>query len=156
MSLVLLFPGQGVQHAAMLPWLDAHPRAAAPLAALAQSLGADWRARLADEAWVTSNAIAQCLMTGASLAVWQVLAYFDVSTQAYILGFAGVGLALLPHPGQATPRQWTVAALVAAWGLRLGLHIADRSVIIVDMDRSSLRGRRGRQIYRKPVPDRQL
>ena len=87
MSLVLLFPGQGVQHAAMLPWLDEpqHPCAAAaaatpalsaltPLSPLAMSLGANWRARLSDAAWAHSNAVAQCLITGVSLAAWQVLA----------------------------------------------------------------------------------
>ena len=81
MSLVLLFPGQGVQHASMLTWLDAPPGpdprtapATPALAALAASLGADWRARLLDEAWATSNAVAQCLITGVSLAAWQLLA----------------------------------------------------------------------------------
>ena len=49
------------------------------------------------------------------------------SVWSLALGLAGVILALLPHPFEATPRQWVVAALVAAWGLRLGLHIAGRS-----------------------------
>ena len=35
MTLALLFPGQGVQHAAMLPWLEAEPLAAAVLAVMA-------------------------------------------------------------------------------------------------------------------------
>ena len=49
------------------------------------------------------------------------------SVWSLALGLAGVVLALLPHPLHATPRQWVVAVLVAAWGLRLGLHIAGRS-----------------------------
>ena len=75
MSLALLFPGQGVQHAAMLPWLDAEPLAAPSLKAMALAVGErDWRARMADEAWASSNRIAQPLMTGVALAAWAVLA----------------------------------------------------------------------------------
>jgi steroid 5-alpha reductase family enzyme len=45
------------------------------------------------------------------------------------LGAAGVAYALAPPPGGAGPtlRQIVVAALVAMWSLRLGLHIAERS-----------------------------
>ena len=43
-SLALLFAGQGTQHAAMLPWLEACPEAAATLTLIAAQLGADWRA----------------------------------------------------------------------------------------------------------------
>jgi [acyl-carrier-protein] S-malonyltransferase len=74
MSLALLFPGQGTQHPAMLPWLDAEPEAAPTLAALAAHIGADWRERLADSAWATDNAVAQVLLTGLSIAAWQCLA----------------------------------------------------------------------------------
>jgi steroid 5-alpha reductase family enzyme len=42
------------------------------------------------------------------------------------LGLAGLVLALVP--GEPTTRQIVVAALVAAWSLRLGLHIAQRSI----------------------------
>lgn len=44
------------------------------------------------------------------------------------LGLAGVGVALFPlngHPPSA--RQWLVAILIGTWGLRLGLHIAQRA-----------------------------
>lgn len=74
MSLALLFPGQGVQHPDMLRWIDDLPEAATPLAAMAARLGADWRVRLADDTWATSNRVAQCLMTGTSLAAWRALA----------------------------------------------------------------------------------
>jgi len=74
MRLALLFPGQGAQHAAMLPWLQAQPEAAPTLDALAQQLGADWRARLADPAWLHANVVAQPLLTGVCLAAWRVLA----------------------------------------------------------------------------------
>lgn len=46
------------------------------------------------------------------------------------LGIAGTGLALVPVAGTEYPttRQLAVAALVAIWGLRLGSHIARRSI----------------------------
>lgn len=74
MSVALLFPGQGTQHAAMLRWLESAPAARAALQALGAALGDDWRARLHDTAWAESNAVAQPLITGASLAAWAALA----------------------------------------------------------------------------------
>src|SRR5882724_5594610 len=51
----------------------------------------------------------------------------------FSVGLVGVGGALWPDAG-ATPnaRQWLVAALVAIWSLRLGIHIAIRSAGISD------------------------
>lgn len=44
------------------------------------------------------------------------------------LGAAGVGVALFPIDGEPpSSRQWLAAALIGAWGLRLGLHIAARA-----------------------------
>lgn len=44
------------------------------------------------------------------------------------LGAAGVGVALFPLDGEPpSSRQWLAAALIGAWGLRLGLHIAARA-----------------------------
>ena len=74
MSVALLFPGQGTQHEAMLPWLAAEEAARPLLAQLAATLGADWRARLADADWSQANAVAQPLVTGASVAAWAALA----------------------------------------------------------------------------------
>ena len=51
----------------------------------------------------------------------------------FSLGLVGAGSALWPISGMApNPRQWLVAALVAIWSLRLGLHIAVRSAGITD------------------------
>lgn len=50
--------------------------------------------------------------------------YVDV-VWTFSLGAAGVGVALAHGVGA---RRWLVAALVAAWALRLGLHILARSV----------------------------
>lgn len=68
MTLGLLFPGQGTQHAEMLRWLDARP--GTQVKAIVERFGADWRARMSDEHWATSNAVAQPLIVAASLAAW--------------------------------------------------------------------------------------
>ena len=74
MTVALLFPGQGTQHSAMLPWLESHDAARPVLARMADVLGGDWRARASDTAWAQSNAVAQPLVTGASVAAWTALA----------------------------------------------------------------------------------
>lgn len=74
MSLALLFPGQGVQHADMLAWVDAEPLAQPALTALSKQLSSDWRQRLAGPDWATANRHAQPLLTGLSLAAWACLA----------------------------------------------------------------------------------
>lgn len=74
MSLALLFPGQGAQHADMLPWLDSQADAAPALRALSHQLGRDWRAGLAEPAWTNANAVAQPLLAGVCIAAWQTLA----------------------------------------------------------------------------------
>lgn len=51
----------------------------------------------------------------------------------FAVGLAGAGSALWPVGGGAPNiRQWLVAALVAIWSLRLGLHIAIRTAEISD------------------------
>jgi steroid 5-alpha reductase family enzyme len=51
----------------------------------------------------------------------------------FSLGLVGAGSALWPVAGAApNARQWLVAALVAIWSLRLGLHIAVRTAGIKD------------------------
>jgi steroid 5-alpha reductase family enzyme len=51
----------------------------------------------------------------------------------FSLGLVGAGSALWPISGAApNARQWLVAALVAIWSLRLGLHIAVRTAEITD------------------------
>ncbi len=87
MSLGLLFPGQGAQHAQMLPWLEDTPAAAAALASLSQRIGADWRARAADPHWLHANTIAQPLLTGVSLAAWQAIAA-QVPTPVAMAGYS--------------------------------------------------------------------
>jgi steroid 5-alpha reductase family enzyme len=51
----------------------------------------------------------------------------------FSLGLVGAASALWPVAGAApNARQWLVAALVAIWSLRLGLHIAVRTSGISD------------------------
>ena len=87
MSLALLFPGQGTQHVATLPWLDSRQEAAATLQLLASTLGVDWRSRLADPTWATANRVAQLLITGLSIAAWQCLAT-KLPAPAVIAGYS--------------------------------------------------------------------
>ena len=51
----------------------------------------------------------------------------------FSVGLVGAGGALWPVAGAApNSRQWLVAALVAIWSLRLGVHIALRTAGITD------------------------
>lgn len=51
----------------------------------------------------------------------------------FVVGLTGAGSALWPVAGEMpNGRQWLVAALVAIWSLRLGIHIAIRTAAITD------------------------
>jgi len=151
-GLALLFPGQGTQHPQMLPWLDHEPAALPLLGQLQAALGADWRSRLADPAWSTSNTVAQPLLVGIELAAWACLAPLlpaPVAVAGYSVGelaaysAAGVldgatALALaqarataMDHSagtqalGMAAVRDLPLAATLA-WCARHGLALAIR------------------------------
>ena len=47
---------------------------------------------------------------------------------SFAIGGAGIAAALAPIGGSTTDRQWLVAGLVALWALRLGVHIAGRTM----------------------------
>ena len=67
MGYALIFSGQGMQHPAMLPWLENTE----PLRLAAQRLEIrDWRERLSDPAWLSANRHAQILLTACALAAW--------------------------------------------------------------------------------------
>ena len=70
MSFALLFAGQGTQNTAMLPWLETEPASQSALDAMHHCIGNDWRFALADDSRRSSNAFAQPMITGASLAAW--------------------------------------------------------------------------------------
>ena len=67
MGFALVFSGQGMQHAGMLPWLDEDAFVAHTRRALRVD---DWRAALGDPTWASRNANAQTLLTGLNLAAW--------------------------------------------------------------------------------------
>jgi [acyl-carrier-protein] S-malonyltransferase len=111
MTLALLFPGQGGQHAAMLPWtLRAAPEHPL-LEALAPILGADWRDRLGDAGWTSRNAVAQPLVVAASLAAWSLLAP-GLPSPAAIAGYSVGELAAVSAAGVAD------AAAALRWAVR--------------------------------------
>jgi [acyl-carrier-protein] S-malonyltransferase len=99
MNYALLFPGQGSQHADMLPWLEAEALAAPVLQAMADILGADWRQRLCDEAYLSRNQVAQVLLTGVALAAWAVLEPLLPGPPAIVAGYSVGELAAMACAG---------------------------------------------------------
>ena len=71
MRIALLFSGQGMQYADMLPWMNpAHPL----LLQMQEQLHVpDWRAAMRDSSWASTNAHAQVVLTACALAAWQQL-----------------------------------------------------------------------------------
>ncbi|QHS35548.1 acyltransferase domain-containing protein [Alcaligenes faecalis] len=71
MKIALLFSGQGMQYADMLPWMNpAHPL----LLQMQEQLHVpDWRAAMRDSSWAGTNAHAQVVLTACALAAWQQL-----------------------------------------------------------------------------------
>lgn len=74
MSYALVFSGQGTQYPGMLPWLEFEAPSQAALQALASALGAAWRSALEYAPTRSSNAFAQPLLVGTSLAAWAAVA----------------------------------------------------------------------------------
>lgn len=70
MMFAVVFSGQGMQHAAMLPWLAEDRLVERTRRALGVT---DWRMQLGDAGWASRNANAQRLLTGLSLAAWRQL-----------------------------------------------------------------------------------
>ncbi len=86
--------------------------------------------------WYLAALVAAELVAAMSLA-W--LAQYRTGNSGWIdvawsfaTGLAGVTFALVPLDAAPTWRQWAVAALVAVWSLRLGVHIARRAAQGID------------------------
>lgn len=88
MTYAALFPGQASQHADMLPWLESEPAATSVLRSMSSILGSGWRGRLHDARWRDSNAVAQVLVTGTSLAAWAVIAPLLPGPPAVVAGYS--------------------------------------------------------------------
>ena len=88
MSYGLLFSGQGTQHAGMLPWLESDPASAWVLQELTRLLGSHWRDGLQAAAQRSSNAFAQPLIVGTSLAAWAALATALEQGPAAVAGYS--------------------------------------------------------------------
>lgn len=71
MTWAVVFSGQGMQHPAMLPWLEDGDEL---LSAAASRLGVhDWRGSLADPVWARGNRNAQSLLSATCIAAWRQL-----------------------------------------------------------------------------------
>lgn len=71
MKIALLFSGQGMQYADMLPWLNPTKPL---LLQMQEQLGVpDWRDAMRDSNWASTNAHAQVVLTACALAAWQEL-----------------------------------------------------------------------------------
>lgn len=71
MKIALLFSGQGMQYADMLPWIN--PANPLLLQMQEQLHVPDWRAAMCDNRWASTNAHAQVVLTACALAAWQEL-----------------------------------------------------------------------------------
>ena len=85
----VIFSGQGMQHAAMLPWLAEHTLGEHKLVEqMRLDLGIDdWRTHLDDAAWASDNANAQVLLTGLNLAAWAQLSP-ELPAPAAVAGYS--------------------------------------------------------------------
>lgn len=104
MNYAVVFPGQGTQSAGMLEWIDASEAARPVLDAMAHHIGRDWRARLHDVEWATSNAVAQVLIVGTSLAAWRHLAQ-HLAQPSIVAGYSVGELTALACAGVISDRE---------------------------------------------------
>lgn len=113
MGLALLFSGQGTQHAAMLPWLDADPAAAPVLAHMRSLIAPDWRQQATQTGWLTRNRIAQPLLAGVQLAAWASLAP-ALPRPIAVAGYSVGELAACAAAGALTPPETLQLAVLRA------------------------------------------
>jgi [acyl-carrier-protein] S-malonyltransferase len=122
MRYAVLFPGQGGQHAGMLPWLESKPASAPIVAAMRRRLGDDWRLRLEDQEWRNSNVVAQPLLTGASLAAWAALEALLPEPPTITAGYSVGELAAAACAGAFAPEDALMLAVERATAM-------DRAVV---------------------------
>lgn len=116
MSYALLFSGQGTQHPQMFPWIDAAPAAQPVLRVLEECIGGNWRTLLAADACGASNALAQPLIVGTSLAAWAALRPLLPQPPQVVAGYSVGEVAACAAAGVFAPEQ---AILLARQRARL-------------------------------------
>ncbi len=153
MGFAIIFSGQGMQHAAMLPWLADDDELVQRMRA---ELGIDdWRSHLADAAWASRNVNAQVLLTALNLAAWTQLSRSlppPAAVAGYSVGelasFAAAGvfdantaLALASQRAQAMDRCAAAApgGLLAVSGLpRVQIErLCETTHVVVAIDNGS-------------------
>ena len=105
MSYALLFGGQGNQHADMLPWLDADASESMALSELEQALQAPWRSVVANASQRNANRFAQPLITGTSLASWEMLKPHLPALPVAVAGYSVGEMAAYACAGVLTTSQ---------------------------------------------------
>jgi len=110
MGFAIVFSGQGMQHAAMLPWLAED----ALVEQTRRALGVgDWRSPLDDAAWASSNVNAQVLLTGIDLAAWTQLSG-SLPVPAAVAGYSVGELASFAAAGALDASMAVVLAAARA------------------------------------------
>ena len=105
----------------MLRWVDAEPRATAALTGMADEIGPDWRTRLGDAVWAQSNHVAQCLLIGLGIAVWNSIAH-AVTPPVAVAGYSVGELAAYAAAGvlDDVDAQRLAVLRAASMDLRVG------------------------------------
>lgn len=100
MTWAVVFSGQGMQHPAMLPWLEDDDEL---LTATASRLCVhDWRKSLADPVWARENRNAQSLLSATSIAAWKQLQQ-TLPTPIAVAGYSVGEIAAYTVAGVMTP-----------------------------------------------------
>jgi [acyl-carrier-protein] S-malonyltransferase len=105
MSYALLFSGQGGQHGEMFPWLEKSLAAQEAMSALADIVGAHWRAQMQQGTCRSTNAFAQPVVVGSALAAWAVLRPLLDAMPEVVAGYSVGELAAFSAAGAIDPAR---------------------------------------------------
>ena len=127
MGFALVFSGQGMQHAGMLPWLAEDASVAQTRRALRVD---DWRAALDDPVWSSRNANAQTLLTGLNLAAWAQLSP-ALESPAAVAGYSVGELASFAAAGVFDARTALALAGTRAQAMDRCAHMSPGGLLAV-------------------------
>jgi len=123
----LVFSGQGLQHAAMLPWLADDQF----VQQVRLDLGiSDWRAKLEDPTWASANAHAQTLLAGLGLAAWSQLST-SLPPPAAVAGYSVGELASFSAAGVFEPATALALAGMRATAMDAAARLAPGGLLAV-------------------------